>query len=330
QSLTSVLGAHSQLSSLVTLVNTQAPLVSTLNNAKNVTLLAPSNDAVMKFLNSSAGTQAVATPGALTALLQYHVVNGAFKSNAITLTPVFPSTLLTNSSFTNVTGGQVVEFAAGQGGGVTIFSGLRTPSFITTADLTFDGGVIHIIDTVLMIPPTVSVMASTNLTIVNSFTNPTAFASAITSAGLWPTIDTTPNITIFAPTNDALSASSVKNLTSSQLESVLKYHVVPAVEYSSRLSTMNLPTLEGDDVNITVSGTLNSVMVNQANVVVANVIIANGVLHIIDRYRSFLPAKSNSSSNSSGAKTSASTVNASLNMKSSSFAALAFWASLTL
>ena len=131
--LLELLQGQSQLTNFVTLLTNQpTALVSALAGATNITLLAPHNDAFITFLNSPAGTAAAATPGAVAALLQYHAINGVFKSTAFTSTPVFVSTLLTNTSFTNVTGGQVVEGVA-QNGGVSIFSGLKAKSSVTTA-----------------------------------------------------------------------------------------------------------------------------------------------------------------------------------------------------
>ncbi|KAF8878020.1 FAS1 domain-containing protein [Gymnopilus junonius] len=315
QSIVSVLQNQTQLSNLVTLLNSQPAVVSALTSATNITLLAPHNDAIMTFLNSPAG--AAADSGTVAALLEYHVVNGAFKSTAFTTTPVFASTLLTNSSFTNVTGGQVVEAVAEQGGGVDIFSGLRAKSSVVVPDITFDGGVIHIIDTVLTIPPSVSDTATAN--------NLTSLASAVMSAGLLTTINTTPNITVFAPTNAAFSAiaSTVSGLSTSQLASVL----------DSRLSTMNLPTVEGANVAIMVSG--SSVMVNKANVVLADVIVANGVVHVLD---SVLSVPSSSGSNASSSSSTASSANSSaagimnmsLNARGASLAAIVFMGSLLL
>ncbi|PPR07635.1 hypothetical protein CVT26_001703 [Gymnopilus dilepis] len=287
--LLDLLQGQSQLSNLVTLLNAQPAVVSALTSATNITLLAPHNDALMTFLNSPAGTAAAATPGAVAALLEYHAINGVFKSTAFTSTPVFVSTLLTNTSFTNVTGGQVVEGVA-QNGGVSIFSGLKAKSSVTTADLTFDGGVVHVIDTVLTIPPPISTTALAN--------NLTTLASALNMTNLLQTVDTLPNITVFAPTNDAFAAisSTIQGLSSSQLESILEYHVVDGLGYSSRLSDMTVDTLEGSAVDVAVSG--SKVVINDATVTVPDVIVANGVVHVIDNVLT-IPSDGTPPSNSS-------------------------------
>jgi len=62
---------------------------------------------------------------------------------------------LTNELFTNVTGGQVVE-AVKTGDEVTFFTGLLSNSTVSTADVNFTGGVIHVIDRFLVLPTNVS------------------------------------------------------------------------------------------------------------------------------------------------------------------------------
>jgi hypothetical protein len=107
-------------------------LLAALGNATNITVLAPSNEALAVFLNSSAGTATASIPSAVEALLTYHVLNGTYPATAFTNTSQFIPTFLINSSYTNVTGGQRVE-AVLNGTNVEIFSGLLQKSTVTTA-----------------------------------------------------------------------------------------------------------------------------------------------------------------------------------------------------
>jgi uncharacterized surface protein with fasciclin (FAS1) repeats len=66
------------------------------------------------------------------ALLTYHVVNGTFYASDFSSTPAFAPTLLSNTSFTNVTGGQVIE-AVSDGTNITILSGLLAESKVVAA-----------------------------------------------------------------------------------------------------------------------------------------------------------------------------------------------------
>lgn len=112
---------------------TTPALLSALSSATNITLLAPSNDAISKLLANNATVAAIAKdPGLLIAVLQYHVLQGTYFASQVPTTPAFIPTLLDNSTYSNVTGGQVVE-AVSRGGNVTFYSGLKINSTVTQA-----------------------------------------------------------------------------------------------------------------------------------------------------------------------------------------------------
>ncbi|PPQ79245.1 hypothetical protein CVT25_002810 [Psilocybe cyanescens] len=101
QSIVDAVSGQAQLSMLALLLNAQPALVSALSNAQNITLLAPHNDAFNQFLSTPGGMQASGQLDVVAALLTYHVINGAFHSSTFTSTPVFASTLLTNTTYTS-------------------------------------------------------------------------------------------------------------------------------------------------------------------------------------------------------------------------------------
>lgn len=70
---------------------------------------------------------------AVAALLSYHVLKGTYYASNFTsaAAPLFVPTLLTNVSYTNVTGGQRVE-AAVMDGKVNILSGAGVSSTVVT------------------------------------------------------------------------------------------------------------------------------------------------------------------------------------------------------
>lgn len=95
------------------------------------------------------------------------------------------------------------------------------------------------------------------------------------------------NITIFAPNNEAFNSigSALANLSSDDLQSILEYHIVENVYYSTDLANGTTLETEDDDRDVQITTNENgTVFVNAAEVVVPNVLIANGVLHIIDKY----------------------------------------------
>ena len=145
-------------------------------------------------------------------------------------------------------------------------------------DLTFDGGVIHIIDKVLTIPEDVVIAAKA--------AGLNSFVDALTAGDIVSTIQELSDVTIFAPNNEAFDeiAEGLKDESAEVIADVLKYHVVKGngVGYSSAFMNGTVQTLGGDYIEIEVrdDGTL---MVNGAKVVIPDVLIANGVVHVVDR-----------------------------------------------
>lgn len=126
--LTAALSGNSDLSALTALIKTQPQLLSTLGSARNITILAPNNAALAGVANSSLASNAAA----IQALLSYHVLNGTYASSAISNTSAFVPTLLTNTAYSNVTGGQVVQAVLARGN-VSVITGLLQNSTVTQA-----------------------------------------------------------------------------------------------------------------------------------------------------------------------------------------------------
>jgi uncharacterized surface protein with fasciclin (FAS1) repeats len=121
------------LLTLVGLIKAQPGLARSLSQLRNITILAPSNDALGALLNdTTVAKQVAADPGLIGAILQYHVLNGTYYASNITDTPAFVKTLLTNETYTNVTSGQVVEAVAANDT-VSFYSGFRAQSNVTEA-----------------------------------------------------------------------------------------------------------------------------------------------------------------------------------------------------
>ncbi len=111
----------------------QPDLVKTLENSKTaITMLAPNNEAFTTFMNTASGKAASSQSDVVAAVLEYHVLNGDFPGSSFTSKAQFAPTLLTNTSYTNVTGGQVVQ-AQLSGSTVQITSGLKAVSKVITS-----------------------------------------------------------------------------------------------------------------------------------------------------------------------------------------------------
>ncbi|MCJ1282041.1 hypothetical protein MMC26_001364 [Xylographa opegraphella] len=270
--LTATLMNNSMLHNLTSFASL---LPSSLQMASNITILAPSDAAFSALLNSTAGMALANNTAAIQAILTYHILNGTYYASNVTSNATFVPTMLSDMTYSNVTGGQRVE-AITEGMNVTFFSGLLQNATVVQANINFTGGVIHVIDTVLTVPQTIAATAEA--------AGLSAIAGALTDTKLVDAVDNMMDVTVFVPNNAAFQAigSAVGNLSMAQLSSILEYHVINGtVAYSTDLmSGMMIKTMNGN--NVTVSMMNGSYFVNSAKVVTPDVLVANGVVHVID------------------------------------------------
>ena len=263
-------GGLSTLASIVTSPGYEAIAAALSNPTATLTLFAPSNAAFAKL-------PAVPEYDLLFNILLYHVIGSVVPSSA--LAPLqFPATIMNNQTYVNLGAGlgQVLEISK-SGSTVTVVFGVPGASFnqtaiVTVADVTCTNGVIHVIDTVLLLPTVPSTTAA--------FAGLTSLVEALTITGLASTVDGLTGVTIFAPSNAAFAA--IPNWQSlPNLAEILTYHVVTSVAYSTSLSNgQQLPTVQGQSLTVTINGA--SVKINDANVALANVLAKNGAIHVID------------------------------------------------
>merc|ERR1711968_155462 len=172
---------------------------------------------------------------------------------------------------------------------------------IVTADVMASNGVAHVIESVLLpaataAPSTTSTSTLPDLvnTLVGSAPEFTTLVTAVTAAGLGPTLSS-PNgpFTVFAPSNaafDALPAGTLDSLLadpSGALTDVLKYHVVSGQVLSGELyDGQMIPTLSGKSLYVLKAGSTvyiqNDDRSMQVRVVTADVMASNGVAHVIE------------------------------------------------
>lgn len=110
--------------------------------------------------------------------------------------------------------------------------------------------------------------------------------TAVGEAGLVDTLNTTEDITVFAPANAAFEAvgeEAVNGLLADKeaLTNVLTYHVVPGKLAPEDLAGTHA-TLQGEDVTVEGSGEEFTVGDADANIVCGNVQTANATVYIID------------------------------------------------
>jgi uncharacterized surface protein with fasciclin (FAS1) repeats len=114
-------------------------VAATLAALENATIFAPSNEAFEELMASEGFEELAATEGYIEALLSYHVVEAPLLSANITASPVFVPTLLQDSTYSNVTGGQVIGLVLtgngtdGENGTAQVISGLAQRSNVSEA-----------------------------------------------------------------------------------------------------------------------------------------------------------------------------------------------------
>ena len=288
--LTTAIGSNQNLSALAAALGPYPQLLGQIESMKNITLLAPSNEAFAK-VNLSA--IAANDTSLIDAFFSYHILNGTYDTGNFTSTPMFIPTALQDPNYSNVTGGQVVE-AITAGGKTTFYSGLLQNSSViqpvsirplvalqtahtnTSQNISFTGGVIQVVDSFLTIPLNISAtLVELNLT------SAVGALGEVNSAQPGPL----PNdITAFIPNNAAFQAigSMLSNISINNLSAILNYHIViGSIDYSTMLSkNTTLVSATKENLTITVEG--DSVFVNSAKIVLPNVLVAEGVVHVID------------------------------------------------
>ena len=121
----------------------------------------------------------------------------------------------------------------------------------------------------------------------NSFSTLT---SLLKSAGIADILQEPGPYTVFAPTNDAFAALPPDLLEQLQqpenkeiLVKVLRYHVVPGQIAANRLSPGELPTFEGEPIDVRVDSKKNQIAVNNTNVIQPDIKASNGVIHAVNQ-----------------------------------------------
>jgi transforming growth factor-beta-induced protein len=265
-----------------------AGLTDALNAEGALTVLAPTNaafDALFDTYGVTVG-QVVADPALLTAILTYHVLPERTRT----------SDLFVGGDYATLQG-ESVTFAENEGGQLTA-NGI----VVSQGNLQASNGVVHVVDGVL-VPPTILAALSAPV-VVEPPARPnlvdvleadedarfTILIMAIDAAGLRPLLNSSSEYTIFAPTNDALTAVlTAINLTPEQLlgdsntlQEILLYHVVPGRVRSSDLFRGDtLRTMAGQDL-VTAENEAGQLTVGGVVVGQANIAAGNGFIHALD------------------------------------------------
>ncbi|KIW24089.1 uncharacterized protein PV07_09823 [Cladophialophora immunda] len=279
QDVLTILKQQTGISTFIGLLEQFEDLVDILNQG-TFSVLIPNDQALATFGDQN--PDLTNNTDAVRALLEYHIANGTHPSASFGLQPLFVPTLLTNSNYTNVTGGQVVEITA-VNNQPTVVSGVKAESHVVQADIFYLGGLMHIIDSVLTIPisfpATVTKTGLTDLVALMSiggFLSPSSPAVNI--------VNSLSDLTIFAPNSTKFSAGFTgwDGLSQTDLYSILEYSISegPVIYSSDFKNNTKIPTL--DRISATMTEVDGQFYVDTSLIKTRDYLTSNGVLQILD------------------------------------------------
>ena len=255
---------HNDFNTLVDAL-TAANLVSVLSDEDaEFTVFAPTDAAFSKLGNAYVTDLVENDVANLTKILQYHVLDGKVMA-------------------ADLSDGMQAETILGKYIDISIEDDTVyvNDAKVTTTDIECSNGIIHVIDTVLE--------PKKNIVETAIEYNFDTLVEAVIAAELDETLsDETAEYTVFAPTDEAfneLNSTYLNNLINNDtanLTSILTYHVLPSIVYSSDLSdNMTVATVEGSEITVSINN--SRVYVDDAMVSIADIQCSNGVIHVINK-----------------------------------------------
>lgn len=210
-------------------------------------------------------------------ILTYHVLSGTVNSTAA----IDLAGMLDNTTPTVETSSITLSISEGD-----LFV---NRSQVVITDVQADNGIIHTIDKVLIPPGYFNVVETAQAD--GRFNT---LVTAVVEAGLATTLATTPDLTVFAPTDDAFADLVAANdsfnsaadiLALSNLSDILQYHVLGSeVDSLSAIAlTGNTTTPLFTDADLAISYVDPNLFINTSKVIVADVEASNGLIHAIDK-----------------------------------------------
>ena len=250
----------------------QAGLTSTVASARNITLLAPTDEA---FANLLAELQI--EPGDLLAspqladILLYHVLPDRYRTVKL-LQRNTVETLYDNQPVLAVRDNRFRTFING--------------NMISRANLKAGNGLIQVLDGVLL-PPADPIQIQSTLDVLRLDGRFTVLLAALETAGLSGAVETG-TLTLLAPTDEAfvnllneLNVEAEDLLANPALPEILLYHAIEGRKSSvNLLFRPNVETLQGDTVRASYRN--GYVMINDANVINPNILTPTGLIQVLD------------------------------------------------
>lgn len=256
-----IIGVATQAGDFTTLLAAvdAAGLTETLQGPGPFTVFAPTDEAFAKLPAGTVDALLADIP-TLTDILLYHVVSGAVSGSEV-------------ADLSLVTTLNGVDVKVTTDGGVFI-----NDAEVTVTDIETSNGMIHVIDTVLIPPSSITAIAAAD-------PNFSTLVTALQAADLDVTLSTGGPYTVFAPTNaafDKLPPGTLDALLNDipRLTDVLLYHVhdgrLPAADV---LASSSVSTLLMTDAAVANDG---GPTIGGAAIVATDIPARNGLIHVLD------------------------------------------------
>lgn len=141
------------------------------------------------------------------------------------------------------------------------------------------------------IPPSPNVVPNGNLvSTLQGSGHFTILLKALDAAQLTATLQQVPNVTLFAPTDEAFQALPPSQLSqllepknAPLLQKVLIYHLVNALVDSSKIKGAKGPVTTVEAGAVVIDGSAEVLKVNNADIIQADIKASNGLIHVIDK-----------------------------------------------
>jgi uncharacterized surface protein with fasciclin (FAS1) repeats len=258
-----------------------AGLETTLRAAGPFTVFAPTNQAFLDLLAelNLSKAQLLANKELLTSVLTYHVLGAKVVAKDVPLGQ--PITTLQKGFFK----------AEASGSSLKITDGRNRVSNVTTADVTAQNGVVHIVDKVLL-PADKNVVQTAIALSTAAQPEFSILVEAVVAADLVNTLSGTGPFTVFAPTNAAFAALLTElGITKAALladkallTKVLTYHVVPKLVLKAQVPVGSaITTVQGESFTVNAALAITDQRARSAKITGTDVLASNGVIHVIDK-----------------------------------------------
>jgi len=143
-----------------------------------------------------------------------------------------------------------------------------------------------------VVPPSPNVVASGDLvTTLQGSGHFTILVKALDATNLSATLKTTPQLTLFAPTDDAFNALPPSQLAAlmdpknlQTLQKVLIYHLIHLNLDTSKIKGAKGPVATVETGSVVVDGSSDVLKVNNADIIQADIKVANGdLIQVVDK-----------------------------------------------